>query len=84
MSSYVVFPKSNVTLAYAIGRDPRVLSATEFEQWAQSMKPTALQSISQYILPNRWLGGFDEAAENNINAEFGRCTTWDEAELEKK
>jgi len=81
VSSYVIFPKSNVTLSYAIGRDPRVMSAVEFAAWSEQMKPNSFQLFSEMLLPSSWIG-FNEKTEGKIAEELGDCTTWDEAFLE--
>ena len=33
-------------------------------------------------LPVGWVGGFDAATENNIDASLGKCSTWDVLLLE--
>ena len=73
----MIFPKSNVTLSYAIGRDPRVMSAVEFAAWSEQMKPNSFQLYSEMLLPSSWIG-FNEKTEGKIAEELGDCTTWDE------
>jgi len=82
VSSYVVFPNKNAIIAYGIGRDPRVMSSIEFEQWAKSMVPNGVEIFSRLVLPSSWTGGFDAETEKNINFEFSKCSTWDEVKLE--
>lgn len=73
----MIFPKSNVTLSYAIGRDPRVMSAVEFAAWSEQMKPNSFQLFSEMLLPSSWIG-FNEKTEGKIAEELRDCTTWDE------
>lgn len=81
MSSFIVFPKSNLTLTYAIGREPQVLSSVEFQTWVESEMPSAIKSVVDLVLPKSWTG-FNDATSNNIDGTLGTCGTWDLVYLE--
>ena len=82
VSSYVIFPKDNLKLTYAIGRDPRVMSKLEFDAWLGAMSPTPLTKLADLIMPRGWGGGFTAETEEHIDRGMGATTTWDVLLLE--
>jgi len=81
VSSFVVFPKSNLELTYAIGREPQVLSSVEFQNWLLSETPSSMKTVAEFILPKNWTG-FSEKTSDKIEESLGSCGTWDLVQLE--
>ena len=81
MSSFIVFPKTNLKLTYAIGREPQVLSSQEFQNWVESEMPSGLKSVAELVLPKSWTG-FNEETTGKIDGTLGNCGTWDMVQLE--
>lgn len=81
VSCFVVFPKENLKITYAIGRQPEVLSAKEFMNWINRQTPSQIRVFSEFILPKSWTG-FDEKTTAKIKESIGDCGTWDEIHLE--
>ena len=81
VSSFVVFPKENLKLTYAIGREPQVLSSKEFYSWIESQTPSSIKTVAEMVLPKKWTG-FDDEVTGKINNALGTAATWDTIMLE--
>ncbi|CAG5110025.1 Oidioi.mRNA.OKI2018_I69.chr2.g4476.t1.cds [Oikopleura dioica] len=81
ISCFVIFPKENLKITYAIGIQPEVLSAKEFMNWVHRQTPSPMRVFSELVLPKSWTG-FDEKTTARIKESIGECGTWDEIHLE--
>ena len=71
VSCFVVFPKENLKITYAIGRQPEVLSAKEFINWINRQTPSPIRVFSELILPKSWTG-FDEKTTAKIKGNSSK------------